>query len=145
MLKALRVASGMWDLANSLGSREGLGLECGQQLGWRKCCLAPHQHGLWRSLALSSMVPAQDRENKECVYSRVSHPDVTACSLWRRGRVGNGEGAESVMGFHHDIPGEKGKEGLPCLEAFPVSLQVHLSIHPSIHLSIHPPTHPSVS
>ena len=45
---------------------------------------------------------------------------------------------ESVMGFYRDIPGEKGKEGLPCLEAFPVSLQVHLSIHPSIYPSIHP-------
>ena len=48
---------------------------------------------------------------------------------------------KSVMGFHHEIPGKKGKEGLPCLEAFPVSLQVHLSICPSIH----PPTQPSVS
>lgn len=67
----------MWGLANSLGSREGLGLECGRQPGWRKCCLAPHQHGLRKSLALSSVVPAQDWKNKDCAHSQVSHPDVT--------------------------------------------------------------------
>lgn len=71
------MASGVWGLANSLGSQEGQSLEYGQQPGWRKYCLAPHQHGLWRSLALSSMVPAQDPENKECAYSQVSHPDGT--------------------------------------------------------------------
>ena len=70
-----------------------------------------------------------------------------ARSPWRRGRVGNGESTvtESVMGFHHGIPGEKGKEGLPCLEAFPVSLQGHVSICPSIHPSIHPSAHSSTS
>ena len=42
------------------------------------------------------------------------------------------------MGFHHGIPGEKGKEGVAGLEAFPVSLQVHLSVRPSMHPRIHP-------
>lgn len=42
------------------------------------------------------------------------------------------------MGFHREIPGEKGKEGVPGVEAFPVSLQVRLSVRPSMHPCIHP-------
>ena len=46
-----------------------------------------------------------------------------------------------VIGLNYEVPGEKDREGLPRLEAFPVSLQVHLSIHPSIHS----PTSPRLS
>lgn len=40
------------------------------------------------------------------------------------------EGAvtSAVLGFNCKVPGQKGRRGLLCLQAFPVSLQAHLSV-----------------